>query len=151
MIAPSSIIQPIPITIGPAIANIVALGWTIVPGTRRFREKEAWKFGHTRSYGDITFEFNILTNYGFWMKCELVASAKRSKLLIRIPRKGILNTLAASKAKRLFVLDWQTLNRNAHQNGEVAMDCRIGDNYNMQVRLHFFPNESCANLIKYFT
>lgn len=31
MIAPSSIIQPLPITIGPAMANIVAFGCTIVP------------------------------------------------------------------------------------------------------------------------
>lgn len=130
MIAPSSIIQPIPITIGPAMANIVALGWTIVPGTHRFRtSKEAtWKFGHTRSYGDVTFEFNILTNDGFRMKCELVASVtffKESKLLIRVPHRrdsqhigGIgFSFQVIERQKRLFVLDWQealNLGQNGH-------------------------------------
>jgi hypothetical protein len=78
MIEPSSIIQPIPMIIGPAIANIVALGWTIVPGAKLIRTRKQLnklkKYVCTRSYGDITFEFNILTNDGFRMKCELVAS-----------------------------------------------------------------------------
>jgi hypothetical protein len=43
----------------------------------------------------------------------------------------------------LFVLDWQkVLNLGHNADGEVAMDGRIGNNYNMQVRLHFFANES---------
>ena len=32
MMAPSSIMHPEPMTIGPAMAKMVALGWTIVPG-----------------------------------------------------------------------------------------------------------------------
>lgn len=55
----------------------------------------------------------------------------------------------------LFVLDWQRLlavilrpvKKNAPQNGEVNMDCRIGNTDNMQVRLQFFSNESWTGLI----
>ena len=32
MMAPSSMMQPEPMTMGPAMAKMVALGWTIVPG-----------------------------------------------------------------------------------------------------------------------
>ena len=28
---------------------------------------------------------------------------------------------------------------SSNSDGQVAMDCRIGNNYNMQVRLYFFP------------
>lgn len=35
MIAPSSMMFPAPITMGPVIANIVTLGWTTVPEQSR--------------------------------------------------------------------------------------------------------------------
>ena len=34
MMAPSSMMQPEPMTMGPAMAKMVAFGWTIVPGRR---------------------------------------------------------------------------------------------------------------------
>ena len=99
---------------------------------------------HTRSYGDIAFEFNILTNDSFRVKCELVASEKKiNKLFDQDSTQGILNTLVASSHKILFVLDWRGAELNA--DGKVAMDCRIRNNYNMQVRLHFFPSKRNSN------
>jgi hypothetical protein len=81
IIAPSSMMQPVPMTIGPAIAKIVALGWTMVPARKKERGIRR-RFGElmgvclTGAYGNVSFEFNILTNNGFRVDCELVASKR---------------------------------------------------------------------------
>ena len=81
IIAPSSMIQPVPMTIGPAIAKIVALGWTMVPARKKGTKHEE-KFGKlmgvclTGAYGNVSFEFNVLTDNGFRVDCELVASKR---------------------------------------------------------------------------
>ena len=67
MMAPSSMIQPEPMTIGPAMANMVALGWTMVPGTGVSTEGGVAGAGttvRTCADGDVAFELYILADDG---------------------------------------------------------------------------------------
>ena len=45
MIAPSSMMHPEPMTIGPAMAKMVAFGWTIVPASRTMSSSQDYVMG----------------------------------------------------------------------------------------------------------
>ena len=65
-----------PMTMGPAMAYIVAFGCTTVPISHLQHRRPFKQSGRqTRSYSDISFEFDILANDRLRMDCELVLTA----------------------------------------------------------------------------
>ena len=67
--------QPEPMTMGPEIAKMVALGCTTVPAkkgvkTSTYMNNEI----HTCTYRYITFKLHILTDNSFGVNCKLIAS-----------------------------------------------------------------------------
>ena len=65
MIALPSMMHPDPITIGPAMAKMVALGWTMVPGCTVCSLRVFLGWGsvvRTSTYGDIALELDILAD-----------------------------------------------------------------------------------------
>ena len=68
--------QPLPITIGPAMANIVAFGWTIVPGYHvpMSLAEDGYCTFITWTDGYVAFELDVLTNNCFGMYSKLVTS-----------------------------------------------------------------------------
>lgn len=93
IMAPSSTMQFAPMTIGPAIAKMVAFGCTIVPVSpenasvaRKMRQSrpnkaEAKAWARTRTDGDIALELNILADDGARVYCKLVASVHEDERL----------------------------------------------------------------------
>ena len=76
MIAPSSMMHPDPITIGPPAANIVTFGCTIVPAAKMNKTKAyAGGANHTCTNSNITLHLYILTHDSFRMDGILVTAS----------------------------------------------------------------------------
>lgn len=73
----SSMIQLAPITMGPVIANIVALGWTTVPmKVHEWDEDFTESEDDTRAYRDFTSQIHILTHNCFGVNRKLILSGR---------------------------------------------------------------------------
>lgn len=100
-IALSSMMHPDPITMGPAIANIVALGCTMVPKKLHFDDLCS-RVGRvpTRPNSNVSFQFHILTYDSFGVNCKFIASRKNISNISRRDQEEC-NTLVA------FLSSWR--------------------------------------------
>ena len=105
IIAPSSMIHPCPITMGPAMAKIVALGWTTVPAFRTtlVTYETVFFFSLTGTDGYVTLEFHILTHNGLRVDCVLVFSRSFSAQGVADTHGSYIGGIAGRKMFPVFV------------------------------------------------